>query len=172
MRTYKAATHSGRLAARGRGDNGGRWATGALQASVHGITSSRARHQHCLAALEHPSSPRGLFSRTGLRSAASETRFSRAFASSCKTLAITSLGCFVNALGRRRSAVNGFILQLSRTVRVARITSSECAAPRTTKPRQSACAQRASHSLRNASRSARTPSADRSSSRAARPQKP
>ena len=34
-----------------------------------------------LAALEHPSSPSGPFSRTGLRSVASETRFSRAFAS-------------------------------------------------------------------------------------------
>ena len=44
-----------------------------------------------LAALEYPSSPRGPSPRTGLRSVASETLFTRV-ASGCKTLANTSPG--------------------------------------------------------------------------------
>ena len=60
-----------------------------------------------LAALEHPSSPSGPFSRTGLRSVASETRFSTTGASGCKTLANTSPGlCFVNALAGAALCVN------------------------------------------------------------------
>ena len=66
-----------------KGGGARRWATGAIQARVRHDVQPRGAHatNTSLAALEHPSSPRGPSPRTGLRSVASETRFSRAFAS-------------------------------------------------------------------------------------------